>query len=141
MRCLSPLGLIVQEEWLRSRLVRSNVTHDEYAVMPNHVHGILILREPVGATRRVAPTTRPHSGPLPGSLAAIIAQFKGQSARRINVLRGTPASRVGQCGFFDHVIRDEQGLLRVREYLLHNPLRWALDKENPSRSHLSGPPA
>src|SRR3989304_4254719 len=58
---LGPLGLIVQEEWLRPGVVRSHVEVDTFAVMPNHLHGILILREhDVGATRRVAPTEDPH---------------------------------------------------------------------------------
>jgi REP element-mobilizing transposase RayT len=130
---MNPEGFIVQEEWLRSPFVRPNVALDAYAIMPNHIHGILVLGDSVGATRRVAPTPHQRPGPLPGSIAAIIAQFKGQSARRINLLRGNPGARVWQRNYDEHIVRDEQDLQRLREYIANNPLRWALDEENPAR--------
>lgn len=46
-------------------------------------------------------------------------------------MRKTPGSRVWQRNYYEHVIRDEADLDQVRAYVLHNPLRWALDEENP----------
>jgi REP element-mobilizing transposase RayT len=60
--------------------------------------------------------------------------FKSFSARRINVARSRPGAPVRQRGFYEHVIRDEADLERIRRYIEDSPLRWA-DDENPSRQH------
>ncbi len=99
--------------------------------MPNHVHGILlILDENVGATRRVAPTER-AKGPASGSIGAIIGQFKSIVTKRINSLRGTPGLDVWQRNYHEHVIRDENELQEIREYIVGNLGRWAEDENNP----------
>jgi hypothetical protein len=76
---LSPFGLAVQEEWLRTAQLRPHVSLDEYVIMPNHVHGILILDERVGATP--APTA--GAGPGGSPLRTILTQgpSREQSAR------------------------------------------------------------
>jgi len=43
-------------------------------------------------------------------------------------------ARLWQRGYFDHVVRDDRDLERIREYIATNPLRWALDRENPQRT-------
>jgi len=98
---------------------------DTHVVMPNHVHVIIAL-EDVGARQ---------ASPLRVGLGRVIAAFKSGSAREINTLRGIPGARVWQRGYHDHVIRDAADLQRVREYVESNPIRWALDPENPERRH------
>jgi REP element-mobilizing transposase RayT len=66
-------------------------------------------------------------------LAAIIQSFKSAATRAVNLARETPGSRLWQRGFYDHVIRDDEELNRLRGYIEQNSLRWALDRENPSR--------
>jgi len=61
-----------------------------------------------------------------------VRQFKTFSARRINQHRNTPGIRIWQRNYYEHIIRDEQSLNRIREYILTNPLRWAIDHENPA---------
>ena len=58
---LNKYGKIVKDEWLKTREIRSNVMLDEYIVMPNHLHGIILIIDDVfvGAIRRVAPTAHP----------------------------------------------------------------------------------
>ncbi len=84
---LNEYGKIVRAEWFRTAIVRPYVVlyPNEFVVMPNHVHGIIwiVNADNVGATRRVAPTTRPH-GPDSGSIGAIIGQFKSVTTKRIN---------------------------------------------------------
>lgn len=63
----------------------------------------------------------------------VIGSFKSAVAREVNLLRDTPVSPVWQRGFYDHVIRDEADLDRVRRCLEENPLRWLGDEENPRR--------
>jgi putative transposase len=113
--------------------------------MPNHIHGIIIIHEPVGARRRLAPTEigisgkrttrfvaltdKPH-GTVTGSIGAIIGQFKSIAKKQINRLRGTPGAPVWQRNYYEHVIRNETELNRIREYIRNNPLKWTDDREN-----------
>ncbi len=97
---------------------------------------------PVGATRRVAPTrvaptttspspSSPH-GPTPGSIGAIIGQFKSITTKRINALRGTPGAPVWQRNYYEHIIRNAAEWQRIRQYIQDNPARWEADGENPA---------
>ncbi len=126
---LNGAGYLVEEEWLRTPSVRPQVELDEFVVMPNHFHAIIMIRnEPsiVGATRRVAPT-----GPTVGSVGAMMAQFKSIAAKRLRA-RGH-SGFAWQRNYYDHIIRDENSLNRIREYIATNPTRWDLDSENPQR--------
>ena len=65
------------------------------------------------------------------SVPTIIRAFKSAVTRRINKLRGVPSALLWQRNYYEHVIRDEDELDRVRQYIAENPLKWALDPENP----------
>ena len=119
-------------------------------LMPNHLHGILFIadrtggsraartpaaRTPAARTRAVSTSSR---GINPKPLGQLIGAFKTVSTKRINLLRGTPGGRVWQRGYYEHVIRIEAELDRVREYIVNNPLQWDLDRENPA-VHATGP--
>jgi REP element-mobilizing transposase RayT len=126
-------GQIVIEEWLKTARLKPYVRIDEFVVMPNHFHGILaVVKENEGTARR-APTVREFGRPVAGSLSSIIGAFKSTVARRINSSKGTPGAPVWQRNFYEHVIRDETSLNRIREYIINNPLSWELDQENPRR--------
>ncbi len=123
---------------------------DAFVVMPNHVHGIVIIDDPVGAG-----SPRPYIHPDPcnplgvdgrpwamettplrwghrrPTLGQVVAYFKIQSAKQINASRQTPVAPVWQRNYYEHVIRNEESLNRVRRYILDNPERWAFDRENP----------
>jgi REP element-mobilizing transposase RayT len=60
-----------------------------------------------------------------------VAYFKHQSSKRINNVRDTPGIRLWQRNYYDHVIRDDADLDRIREYIATNPLRWELDQLHP----------
>ena len=64
-------------------------------------------------------------------LAEVVRAFKVFSTRRINEIRASPGTKVWQRGFYDHVIRNETELDRVRTYILDNPRKWAEDRDNP----------
>ncbi|MCP9469502.1 MAG: transposase [Nitrospira sp.] len=64
-------------------------------------------------------------------MSEIIRQFKTFSARRINEHRGTPGASVWQRNYYEHIIRDEESLNRIREYIVNNPLQWTMDREHP----------
>ncbi|MBI2918111.1 MAG: transposase [Chloroflexi bacterium] len=130
---LNDHGRVVEDEWARASAVRANVTLDATVVMPNHIHGIIVINDTVpvcvtsvGATRRVAPT-----GPVSGSVGAIIGQFKSIVTKRINASRGTPGAAVWQRNYYEHVIRDDVDLEAIRWYVFENPSRWGEDPANP----------
>ena len=62
-----------------------------------------------------------------------MAGFKSASTKRINKYRDTPGIPVWQRNYWDHIIRDENDLNQIREYIMNNPLQWALDNENPKQ--------
>jgi len=129
---LNQYGEIVKAEWLKTFDIRKNLILDKYIVMPNHFHGIIMIVDghDVGATRRVAPTKRPN-GPVPASIGAIIGQFKSIVTKRINAMRNTTGLPVWQRNYYEHIIRNEDELNQIREYIADNPIKWELDEENP----------
>lgn len=155
---LNGFGEIVWAEWLRSAEIRKEIVLDEFVVMPNHIHGIIIRNDTVGATRwvaqnsdgggdvaadqqrainqratqRVAPT-----GPVTGSVGAIIGQFKSAVTKRINALRDNPGCPVWQRNYHERIIRNEREMVGIREYISNNPLQWGLDRENPVNISIS----
>jgi REP element-mobilizing transposase RayT len=66
-------------------------------------------------------------------LPEIVRAFKSFSTRRINEHRGTPHTPVWQRNYYEHIIRSEQSLNQIREYIANNPAQWDLDRENPAR--------
>jgi len=127
---LTRYGEIVHSEWLRSAQVRPEIGLDEFVVMPNHIHGIVIIRGAVlvGAHGR-APL---HPYRSPRSLGSFVAGFKSAATKRINALRRMPGVPVWQRNYYERVVRNEEELNRIRQYILENPLRWAEDPENPN---------
>ncbi len=125
---LTDYGRIVSQEWEISAKIRHELTLDAFVVMPNHVHGVVIIKESnVGATGE-SPIRR---GPRPRSLGSFLSGFKSATTKRINDLRRT-SGLVWQRNYYEHVIRNEQSLRRIREYIANNPARWDFDRENPA---------
>ena len=124
---LKPAGQIVEEEWWRTVTVREHVELDEFVVMPNHVHGIVVLTSEGRKTSQRDVSTKP--GLRPDSLGAIVGQFKSICTKRI---RGAGFSKFGwQRRFYEHIIRDERSLGSIRQYIVDNPAKWELDADNP----------
>ena len=148
---LTRAGQVVLECWNDLANHYSHVETDEFIVMPNHVHGIIVLTDQqrknpipdnvgagfnpdnvragfnpdnVGAGLKPAPTRR-HP------LSEIVRAFKTSSSRRINEHRGSPGVPVWQRNYYERVIRNEQELDSVRQYIVDNPAEWAEDAENP----------
>ena len=122
---LSLYGEIVQRAWDTLPDHYPHVELDAFIIMPNHVHGIIMLKDIVDGrrSRRAASKRR--------GLPEVVRAFKAFPARRINEARETPGTRVWQCNYYEHIIRDERELGLVREYVVNNPLGWDKDPENP----------
>ncbi len=133
---LNELGKIVTEKWLWLAQRFPYVKLDEYVVMPNHFHGILwIIDISCRGGSRPAPTDEidPESKPIKiKPVGQIIGAFKTVSAKQINIVRNSQGDSVWQRDFFDCIGRNENELLRIRRYIVNNPVQWDNDTENPS---------
>jgi REP element-mobilizing transposase RayT len=174
---LNDAGKMVYDVWNDLPAFYPGVQTDAFIVMPNHIHGIIIL---VGADPRVCPNADPRvcpaqpsvgvgpraypgsdpraypdSGPraCPGQpqelgqpqgvaptlgLPDVVHRFKTMTTKRyadgVKRLGWEPfRGRLWQRNYYEHIIRNEESLNRIREYILTNPMRWALDRENPHR--------
>ncbi len=129
---LNPYGRIVREEWEKSARIRNEIDLDAFVIMPNHIHGICFITDrPDRATGR-SPL---QLGPARRSLGAFIGGFKSAVTKRINELQGSSGVSLWQRNYFEHVIRNENSLEHIREYILNNPARWEFDRENPAAQH------
>ena len=129
---LSTLGKIVEQEWHEILKRFPDVELDAFVVMPNHIHGIII----VGATLVVALNredmvrsninNRAGTSPAP-TLGHIIGSFKSLCIyKRKN--SGLNAGKLWQRNYYEHIIRNETELNKIREYIITNPLNWESDE-------------
>jgi len=124
---LNGFGEIVESVWCDLSNHYKHVELDQYVIMPNHFHGIVVLTDTaVGAGLKPAPTMKRHA------LPEIIRGFKTFSSRRINQIRNTPGKKLWQRNYWEHIIRNENELNRIRQYITDNPVKWEQDRNNPS---------
>jgi REP element-mobilizing transposase RayT len=119
---LFPTGKLVEMVWRRLPVHFPRVTLDAFVIMPDHIHGIIVLSDEP-PPHPETPCDRPK-GTRPGSLAAIVQSFKSVSARRINQANSTPGRRVWQEDYYEHIVRDGVDMERIRRYIAANPARW-----------------
>jgi len=158
---LNEYGKIVQACWKALPKHYVDLKLDAFVVMPNHLHGIIVLGDvgpgprhteniyddPVGAGLQPAQVPTDTQGRVANpplrddkesrvkrrhGVSEIVRGFKTFSAKRINALRGTQGKSLWQRSFHDRVIRDEDEWRHIYEYIEDNPARWAADRENSS---------
>jgi REP element-mobilizing transposase RayT len=135
---LSDIGQIVRDEWLRTHEIRPYVELDEFVVMPNHVHGILVITgrgtspPPVNSRRGVSQYAPTGFKSPSETVGAIIRGFKSATTKRINQFRNSPGTPVWQRNYYERVIRDERELDQTRAYIADNIVHWQSDEENPA---------
>ena len=152
---LNDAGRMAQTVWegLPDRF--PSIELDAFVVMPNHVHGIIVLLADASRGRGescIRPGVndenandhkgdhkdRPY-GTLAGTIGRVIQAFKSivthEYVMGVRQHVWPPfVGRLWQRNYYEHIIRDAESLNRIREYILTNPLRWALDRENPRRT-------
>lgn len=152
---LNAVGKFVQKCWLDIPSHFSNVKVDEFIVMPNHIHGIIsIIDDEIVGVQNFEPLQQPHQDkPLQQahqneslqrshqnkyqkiihrSIGSIIRGFKIGVTKWFR--NNTDIHNVWHRNYYDHIIRDENELNRIREYIVNNPLKWDLDNENPNNA-------
>jgi putative transposase len=138
MLTLSDAGQIAAERWFVLPDHHPNIELDAFVVMPNHIHGIIII---VGTTQSEAsqlyrqtdkaclvPTEKSRQRVLSGSLSAIIGSYKSSVTRQVRSNLNQPYLTLWQGRFHDHLIRNKDDLNRIREYVISNPARWEEDR-------------
>ena len=172
---LNEAGRMVETIWMQLAIRFEFIELDEFTVMPNHFHGILVLSgrgesciRPVSdescirtdsdesciRTGRCESCIRPSTvsgdhkdrpdGTLPGTVGRVIQAFKSISTHEyINGVKHknwTPfPGKLWQRNYYEHIIRDDESLKRIRAYIINNPLQWAYDRENSAGALLATP--
>jgi REP-associated tyrosine transposase len=124
---------IVRQQWEKLPERFTNLFLDEFTIMPNHIHGILV----VGATLAVAQNPGADARPAP-TIGEIVGTFKSLCMNDwltyIKEKTIDAVAKFWQRNYYEHVICNEDELNKIREYNRNNPLKWDLDKENPGRT-------
>lgn len=148
-------GRMVIGKWERISERFPNVELDTFVVMPNHIHGIIVITQNVGAglvpahdrdvagagfvpARDGATTENGATTRVAPTVGNIVGAFK--SITTVRYIQGVKQNgwppflvRLWQRNYYEHIIRNEESLNRIREYIALNPLQWHLDRENPHR--------
>jgi putative transposase len=122
---LNELGHIVGESWRWLEQQHGYIKLDQWVVMPNHLHGIILIKDGEGGSR-TAPTSARRK-----PLGRLIGSFKTVSTKRINETLRTPGIAFWQRNYYEHVIRSDNALNAIREYIEANPRHWHTDPDNP----------
>ena len=137
---LSAMGHIAHRCWEDIPRHFSNAYLDVFVLMPNHLHAIVVIedtRRDIASRRDVAcnvSTPMAEISPGPESLSVIVRSYKSAVSRLCHV--NGHRDFAWQPRFYDHIIRDERSLHDLREYIINNPLKWELDKDNPENLYM-----
>jgi REP element-mobilizing transposase RayT len=121
------LGDTVEAVWYRLPLHFKFIELDAFIVMPNHIHGIIVIQNQ--ALEKAAHDSQYPHGTMPESLGAIVQNFKSISTRKINFLCGDRL-KIWQRNYYEHIIRNENSYQKIRQYILDNPRNWEQDENN-----------
>jgi putative transposase len=140
---LNETGMLVKKKWYELPVHFPGIELYKMILMPNHLHGIIIItdRGGGGMTRgaMTAPLRKitPHANVgIPAqhgekTLGRMIAWFKYESTKEINrIVSGNPNVKIWQRNFFDRIVRDDEELNRIRNYITTNPENWQEDEDN-----------
>jgi len=120
---LNSIGKLAEKWWLKLPEKFPEIELDEYIVMPNHFHGIIII---VWAIHELPIRNRRNM-----LLSRVIGYFKMNSAKHINHMLNQSGKPFWQRNYYEHIIRRREELSHIREYIINNPLQWQFDRENP----------
>jgi len=123
---LNDFGKIIKKQWLWLQDQYDYVYLDEFIIMPNHFHGILEIRSD---RSRPVTTVNAQAHQKIKPLSQLIGAFKTRSSKYIHK-QGLDDFQ-WQRSFYDHIIRKEESLNKIREYIMINPQEWNKDKNNP----------
>ncbi len=138
---MNDAGKIAEQEWLKTAEMRENVELLEYVIMPNHMHGIILLNDRRGTTRcrgttHRAPTIEQFGKPTSNTIPTIVRGYKSAVTKKINMLRNMPGVPVWQRNYYEHIIRDQKSYYHIAKYIRNNPLKWRDDRFSSQRRRI-----
>lgn len=133
---LTTMGQIVTNEWNQLITRFDNITLDAFVVMPNHVHGIITVGVPLAGTL-------PPRGTAVGD---IVGAYKSLCVNKILkwINKNDPSMRLGQLwqrNYWEHIIRNQQALENIRQYIRNNSIKWQEDRFMGNQNNLREEPA
>lgn len=137
---LSAIGRLVSAQWQQIPYRFAGLELGAWIVMPNHIHGILIITRSGEASNLITPVlqetadrktlpTQPR-GTAPGSVGAIIQNYKSITSRKISRQNESMRAAIWQRNYYEHIIRNEREFRAISEYIIANPHNWEHDMEN-----------
>jgi REP element-mobilizing transposase RayT len=127
---LNSLGYIAFSCWQAIPNHFPHVELDAFVIMPNHLHGILVISDTIVGATPASPLRHP-CGPTPKSVGAIVGSYKAAVSKRINSICNTESNSIWQRNYYEHINRDQESLHNIRQYIVENPRCWTEDPENP----------
>ncbi|BAY11239.1 transposase [Calothrix sp. NIES-2098] len=134
---LNSLGHIAFNCWQTIPEHFPHIELDAFVVMPNHLHGILIITDKLAVLQNCCALNQhldsnkeKFGKPVRGSIPTVIRSYKGVVSKRINIIWHTQRQSIWQRNFYEHIGREQKSVDNIREYILNNPQRWADDPEN-----------
>ena len=128
----NPLGQIADACWVEFAKRHPEVLVDAYVIMPNHVHVLLWILIDSGEVRAGAPVKARRFGEaIAGSVSTLIGAYKGAVTQNAANQGLMPQDKLWQRGFWDNIVRGEQDLHGIRDYISTNPARWIDDQLHP----------
>ena len=131
---LNNCGKIATRKWEQLDKRFPEIEIDEFIVMPDHMHGIIVIPDPTGVWAiHELPRQREKNSPIARrrmTLPMVIGFYKMNTAKAINIANNTRGTHVWQRNYYEHIIRNEDSLNRIRHYIQENPINWPIDPEN-----------
>ncbi len=126
---LSQAGETAAKCWEEIPVHFPQVTPDTFVIMPNHLHGILIIKDVHVGAKNFSPKKGHRPRGTSKTIGSVIRGFKTGVTKWAR--NNTNIENIWQRNYYEHVIRNEYELDKIREYIVTNPARWERDRENP----------
>ena len=127
---LNNYGKIIQTEWFKTEQIRKNVSLGAFCVMPNHFHTVFFIDNPVLPQKNnKIPQTFGYKnsfGRQKNNTASLIAGFKAACTKQI--IQAGNKSFAWQQNYYDHIIRNQNELTKIENYIRSNPQNWKTDE-------------
>lgn len=147
---LSKAGSIAKLEMMYLEHISAAISMQEFIIMPDHIHAIIIIVEPTVGVTHQAPSNPMDSQPAmqtfanngssgspvqkPITLGTIISQYKSRVSKRILKINPNIQEPIWQRGYYERIIRDEIEYEQIAEYIRCNPMNWVGKKGYPRNS-------
>jgi REP element-mobilizing transposase RayT len=127
---LNEIGKLAAQYWAEIPNHFSFVEMGSFVVMPNHMHGTLIINKAGINASHLNPDKTPGQqrfrNPESGSVSSIVGSYKSIVTKQVRLL--FHAEFAWQPRFHDHIVRNPESFERIQNYIINNPAKWAEDK-------------